>query len=337
MLPADRAMPGHTTIPHELRLPDPTRPDLPEQAYTIHQRFESAGNPVGFRFHLSGVVCLEEVCEPLDVILYWDAFGRFKKLVTPPGKPLTKNEHEPFTENDYQMLDRLLRNPHTVLADYTYKDIAFPPDAVDGVSGATPTTVQAVVVPGAAYTSWVLWHWVNGALPPLLRAFTQASTSPDFYAEQLGSDDPDALFYTLQWLAEETFHDARMYDALLDVLSASSDIITELALKAISQHAPSADRLHQDIARIAGQRSSSVHQLLAYLEKASPLSIETLEILAQAIPSLDALDALDAFEIFEQNQTTSTQLVAMVAQLTDHDDPFLAHRARAYVKQHQRK
>ena len=42
-------------------------------------------------------VCLDDVCKLVEVTLYWDEIGYYKRLEYPKGKPLTKLEHEPFT------------------------------------------------------------------------------------------------------------------------------------------------------------------------------------------------------------------------------------------------
>ena len=64
-------------------------------------------------------VCLDDVCKLVEVTLYWDAIGYYKRLEYPKGKPLTKLEHEPFTPDDYKKLDSILKDRTSILNDHS--------------------------------------------------------------------------------------------------------------------------------------------------------------------------------------------------------------------------
>jgi hypothetical protein len=119
-------------------------------------------------------VCIDGLCKPLFIELYWDLLGAYIGFAVNPKEPLTKFDHELFTSENYQKLDALLLDPHSVLERKTMDDlqdkslqsdkqITFKGKEVDAVSGATKKEIKASVVEGALYSCYTLWHLVHGA------------------------------------------------------------------------------------------------------------------------------------------------------------------------------
>src|SRR3546814_14154735 len=59
----------------------------------------------------------------LKVSLYWNVTGRFLGIELPPGEFLSKSDHEPFTLSEYYRMHRLLDDPMSPLAAYSFKKL----------------------------------------------------------------------------------------------------------------------------------------------------------------------------------------------------------------------
>ena len=81
---------------------------------------------------------------------------------------MSKFDHEPFSQEEYEELDQLLADPFLPLGNYTFEELVKRPDTVsqsmDGVSGATMKDVLEYIVPGAAYTTHKLWNLIHGPI-----------------------------------------------------------------------------------------------------------------------------------------------------------------------------
>jgi len=179
---------------YELALLDPVYPEHPAQTYTVVLELNAQGFPDQYRLLLQTGVCLDQTCKRLSVTLFWDALGKYLRMEYPENIPLTKNDHEEFSQQDYDQLEAIMHDRGSILGVYPLADFighrAVSAVDVDAVSSATLTEVRHAVVPGAAYTSWVLWHRANGEIPEHLRALTLKHSSVDYLLHCLRSSDP---------------------------------------------------------------------------------------------------------------------------------------------------
>ena len=137
-------------------------------------------------------VCNTGECLPVKIKIYWDLNGNYKRFAMPEGEILTKLDHVPFDDYDYDLLDEILRrenDPRTAefkdhiaepvkhnkdsdATDISYsepspgmssKKFVFMDkhDMVDGITGSTLPEQEDKFVPGALYTSYTLWGLAN--------------------------------------------------------------------------------------------------------------------------------------------------------------------------------
>lgn len=125
-------------------------------------------------------VCETGVCKPIYINLYWDLNGNYLTFDFPEDEILTKLDHVPFTEEDYLLLDEILRgaDPRTGIAEAKYSPsegagseesspapaspkIVMKIDMVDGVTGSTLPQHKDKFVPGALYTTYTIWDLAN--------------------------------------------------------------------------------------------------------------------------------------------------------------------------------
>jgi hypothetical protein len=69
---------------------------------------------------------------------------------------------------------------------------------VDAVTGATPQTIKNAVVEGAVYSSYTLWHFVNGPIKDSIAAFTLSIYSDPVARQMLTSDNYETQLFALR-------------------------------------------------------------------------------------------------------------------------------------------
>lgn len=101
---------------------------------------------IGFARKINTTTGCNSACLPIVYTAFFDKTGNYIKLVSPPG--LTKIFHQPFSAEDYSKLDLLLAiNPQV------FKQVAYPKEMTDAISGETLKEYKESVVEGAAYST----------------------------------------------------------------------------------------------------------------------------------------------------------------------------------------
>lgn len=124
-------------------------------------------------------ICLENLCNPIEIRLEWDLLGNFRNYREVAGKEITKFDHEPFEEKDHVQLRKILSDKESLLQDYLMQDLVDTTVKVysaeiDGLTAATSSTFTDRLVPGAIYTCYTLWYLVNGEIADRIRTNTEA-------------------------------------------------------------------------------------------------------------------------------------------------------------------
>ena len=69
-------------------------------------------------------VCEDNSCKPVYITLMWDLLGNYLDYKVDPKWPLTKIDHLPFSDEEYEKLHLVLADDHSILGSYTKKNIA---------------------------------------------------------------------------------------------------------------------------------------------------------------------------------------------------------------------
>ncbi len=323
-----------------LRLSDPLYPDHAAEDHAITVELDAHGFPVRYSMHLLAATCFDGKCQPLDVTLHWDAIGRYDGFDVDPTRPLTRKEHDPFTEADYRRLDEVLGNPHSSLGDHPLHYFvpavkhAHGADDVDGVSGATPTALLDAVVPGAAYSSWVLWHWVHGDIVGQLQARTRASGNDTLLMHFLSARDSGFVTFALDELLKRDALTPAFEQACYQVLEDGGRANCERALRALASAPSDAATVQGRIIRLYGRNGGSSRLILAYLEalpEAPPVIWEQLAAQLSAVSSYRDLD--DVLKLLQARASDLQPVRLQIQKLTQHADRFVAMRAREFLDQ----
>jgi hypothetical protein len=173
---------------------------------------DSVQLPAGYQAVVNMEVCDDTLCARLILKLNWDLAGNYSGFDTLPGNPLTKFDHEKFTPENYRKLDQILKDRNSALRvlekeDLVDQSIRVKATTVDAFTGATPATIKKSVVEGAVYTSYSLWHLVNGILCDSIRAFTLLVYSEAISERLLKSGNYESQLFALKQMNAPDFEE----------------------------------------------------------------------------------------------------------------------------------
>ncbi len=320
----------------QIPLHDPLKPDEPAIDFRVELILDADGFPLEYRMPLFTGVCLDGLCKPLQADLFWDALGNYTRLEYDDA-PLTKGDHKPFTDADYDRLDQILKDRWSILGTHPLDYFLVKPAdrsklEVDGITAATPLSVKDAVVDQAANTSWALWHWVNGSIVDRLHAETVARVDDDYLLHGLKSDDSMLVGFALEQLGEKGLDDPRHHEACFHIMENSGRTNCELALELLAESADDPVEVQGRLIALIGRNGGSSRLILSYFEKLSdPDPVVWVELAKQlkAITGYRDLDA--AFALLEKHASGLSEVRALVSPLADSEDPFVAHRAEEFM------
>jgi hypothetical protein len=334
---------GLKKVVHKLELVDPVSPDTPPRSHEVIQSQDKSGFPVGYSLSFETHVCNDDQCLPVEVTMKWDALGYYTRLTYPPGRPLTKKEHIPFTVADYAKLDRILKDRSSILKTWTLAFLDKPLDpagastgivGVDAMTAPTPTTVRDSVIEDAAYTSWALWRWANGEIVPKLRKITEQSCTPEYLKHLLAAEDRRHVDFALSYVIEHHPSDTLFVKDVVRILeNGEREQITQ-TLAFLEKAIPDKQKLHaQLIDSCVRMRAADSPIILQRLAREPNLPPATLEALTGHLSKLPYFPIHLILRMLEQRKFTSEKTIANVAALLDGDDFFVARRAYEHLAQ----
>ena len=323
-----------------LSVSDPLYPKRPAETCAIDLGLGEHGFPARYSLHLFAATCFDGKCKPLDVTLHWDAIGRYAGLDATPGRPLSRKEHDPFTKADYERLDEILGNPHSILGRHPLelfvpvKAPAAHAHGVDAVTTATPASMRSAVVPGAAYSSWVLWRWVHGEIVDQLQARTRELCDDALLMHFLNSRDSGLVAFALDLLVERDTLSPAFEEACYRVLEDGGRANCERALRALCSSPSDPATVQGRILGLYGRNGGSSRLILKYLEELPDATPEIWAQLAAQVSAVTGYRDLDgALKLLKRRAPEAPAVRKEIQKLERHADQHVAMRAREFLRQ----
>lgn len=218
---------------------------------TIKICSNSSQIPFRYEADINMPVCDDTLCANVILQIYWDLAGNYAGFDTIPGFPLTKFDHKKFTTVDYKKLDQILKNRNSMLRilnkeDLVDKSVKVKSETVDAVTGATPQTVKKSVVEGAVYSSYSLWHFVNGAIKTNFVNFTLNIYSEPISRQMLLSDNYETQLFALRKWSETDYESQS--DLLFQIIWHSVPLVKANAITKTPLPFKSSEKNHQFVA-----------------------------------------------------------------------------------------
>ncbi|MBV6642498.1 MAG: hypothetical protein KI791_17400 [Cyclobacteriaceae bacterium] len=169
----------------------------------IYETYDHEGLLDGYGAHVTTPVCNTGLCYEAELDFYWDVLGNFRDFEILPDKPLTKLDHVPFEDSDYERLKAILltKSPsfiHLRRDELVVTPFDTDPQDVDAVGGATLKHIEKDMVEGAIYTCYTLWHIANGDINFQMQEHTIQNLEKDLLGKMLDSDNVDAHYFAAE-------------------------------------------------------------------------------------------------------------------------------------------
>ena len=337
MLSVQTSLAAGDSVVYQMILTDPVKPDTVYLPHTVVLGFDEYGFPDKYKLSLFIDVCLQKICKPLTVTLFWNTLGEYEYLEYPEHLPFTKYNHKSFSPDDYRRLDEILRNRNSILGKHPLsffeKQFTRDPARVDAVTSATPQAIMDAVVEEAAYTSWALWHWANGEIPGHLLQNTIGICSDDYLLHCLDSEDPRFVRFGLNQVAQMDPVDPSFREKCFYILEHGGQANFKLALQVVTNAPDDTIRMHRELVRRIGMNAGSSQLIISYFENL-PLVAPVIweDMAARLIHVSSYYDIFTTLMLLEKRAGNSEAVRAQVAKLINSDDLNISRRAEEFLE-----
>ncbi|WP_073097495.1 hypothetical protein [Cyclobacterium lianum] len=192
--------------------------------YELFVLEDAEGRDMQYMAEIFTPVCHTNKCYPVYINFYWDLLGNYRHFEMPEGEILTKLDHIPFEDSDYEKLQAILSNERSILGNYSISDLVVSTstaesNGVDAVTGATSKTIQSEVISGAVYSCYTLWHLAHGTLSAATKAHTVANHSDDTLIRFLESGHHPYQYWAFEQIRDrDAEDDPRFAGPLLEII-----------------------------------------------------------------------------------------------------------------------
>ncbi|WP_247235655.1 hypothetical protein [Telluribacter sp. SYSU D00476] len=273
----------------------------------VDMAYSPSGKPHYYTSHVRTPVCKDTLCYLVVIDLYWDLLGNFQKYEVPSDKPLTKFDHDPFTEEDHKKLSAILANKTSLLRDYDMKalvddQVKRSSSVVDATTGATSTTIRDEVVGGALYTTHTLWHIVNGPVARQILEHTEARFTDSLLVQMLRSDQFQYQFYALNRIPSGAMNTYLPH--LVRLVEAGDSYVPYFAIEKLPGEVWKQARWQKELASLVGRVDFEMQNELLNKLKEVPLQAATLDALTQHTKKLTDQQVIRVLGLLRTNQTS---------------------------------
>ncbi len=302
----------------------------------IDLHYNNRGLPQQYVSHVVTPVCKDGLCYLMVIDIYWDLLGNFHKYELQEDHPLTKFDHVEFTEEDHKKMKKILSNKDSFLRFYSLENLIDPTetresDVVDGESGATHKSLQSDVVSGAVFSTYVLWHIVNGPIAQKIIKHTEDRFDDGLMVQLLGSDNYHYQYYALNRITEA--NNSNYLPQIIRLISEGTAYVPYFAVEKIPIESwESPDDQAKIISLIKGLNFEMQNELLNRIT-AAHLHENALNVLISTMEELKESQQIKALNIVAKNKTRiSDKSKSQLLKLLKHPNKEIASQANSILK-----
>ena len=303
---------------------------------TIYLRKTKDNIPLHYFKKVIGEVCYDDECRLLDIVVYWNITGRYLGFELPKGEFLSKYDHDPFSENEYQRLHTLLADSSIPLDAVSFEKLVEQPQieegTVDAVSGATSKSVADMVVKGAAYTTYKLWNIVNGPTMDIVSKLTEKHLTPTLIYRILQSPDISDRLWALNRMDTLNVLTPQLEDTLLEIISSDDFYLSYSAINAINViHLKSVELQQGLFANYPKANHSIQTALLKKLIEAPFLSSEIIQDSRVLLPQLNGQQLNDLLQLYTKHKVHDTKTYSEVTKILKNQNKYISKKAYSFL------
>lgn len=312
---------------------------------TLYAHLSSTGAPVFFSRNVVTSVCFDDKCRLLDVILYWNPTGRYLGFELPEEEFLSKQDHEPFTDEEYLRLNELLSDPFLPLGNYSYNEIViggleedtsdsqYVDEEIDGLSSATSKFILDFVVEGAAYTTYKLYHLIYGSTSRLIKQWTIGDFNAEYITLLLESENLSDVLWTLEQLEGKLDQYPEISPLVFDFIKSSEFSLSEKAIQTINPQNLSSQSFQTDLIALFPQMDSGKKKWILDLFKEAPIvHEETKTFFNESILDLEVPLIVLLLEVYQNQKMYDAASLEKVRLLSNSDNNYLAQKAQQFLE-----
>lgn len=303
----------------------------------VYLRFDDRGGPDTYYCHVNTPVCEEGLCKLMVIDVYWDLLGNFLRYELPAGEALTKLDHQEFTPEDHEQLKRILSDRGSILRDYPASDLVdtrivkTSNKNVDAVSSATRVDVKDAVVGGAVYSTYVLWHIVNGPIASRIVAHARPMLTRERVEKMFYSSNFYYQYHALNSISPE---DSVKYLAeIIHLVKNGESYIPYFAIEKVPASAWEATSCQQALMDHFRYADFELQNFILNRVEKIPLSPEALEVFISAIGDLRTSQMVKALAVVQNNTRRLGEASwGRLVKLKDHPDKEIAAAVRKILE-----
>lgn len=311
--------------------------EIEKKDVTLYQYISDKGFPVYYSRNVHTGVCYDNQCKPLNITLYWNPTGRYLGFELPENEFLSKDDHVPFTEEEYIRLNMLLSDPKLPLGGFTYNQIAAKNKAalysVDGVSGATSKDVLEYVIKGSAYTTYTIYELVYGSTQSEVEAWTNQVLTDEFLEDILTESPYQDKLWGIDLIQGRLSHFPQSRDVILDLMGAEDFSLAEKCLNSLIVEDLIAEEVQIKLMdEFRNFDFGMKSRTLGLLKNAHFISPEVVEKLNNDLEKMEVPIVSGILDIYTNKGIKDSKTIAAVRKISDSENRYLAKKADDYMK-----
>lgn len=304
---------------------------------TLFQIRSSSGLPLAYYKKIYTGVCFDNECRMLDIVLYWNITGRYLGFELPEGEFLSKFDHEPFTESEYERLHGLLADLLSPLGMYAYNELAPKPpveeEEVDGITSATSKDILEYVVEGAAFTTYTLRTLVYGPIQDEVESLTRQALSEELVLKILESPDVSDRIWALGQVRDHLELTPALRVAILNFIDDDNYSLAERAVHAIGSGELESNALQMLLLEKFYQSDYGLQKLiLDKLKEAPQLDAKVTADLAQNLKKWEGGLLSNVLDLYIAQKVYDIETCRMVSELLQNENRYISQKAFNFLE-----
>jgi len=307
---------------------------ITDDTLTIY--YSTTSQPEAFSRNIYTAVCIDSLCRPVDITLYWEVTGKYLGYSLPPGEELTKREHVPFLEGDYKRLSEILSDSTSQLGYYSPEEIHPAKQIVkksDGITGATLPDLSPWIVPEAAYTSYTIWHLTYGATRDSIMNYTKKNLlSNQLLTNILQNKDPYNQIMALRWISESDMNVNQFIEPALTILQSGNYQSSRQALKFLKLSGIDKERLQKESIKLLESEEFRIKNLaIEYIRESEKLTRPVAQELMNHINSDNYYLVNVILSLLEKRTNPNSEDQLKLSTLLDSKNENVANRVYYFL------
>ena len=292
--------------------------------------------PLNYYKNIETGVCFDKECRPLKITVYWNITGRYLGFELKKDEFLSKHDHEPFVEIEYERLNELLADSSLPFASISFENLIEAPksetDEVDAISGATTENVAKIVVKGAAYTTYKLWNIIYGPTMDLVSELTEEQLKPNLINMILMSPDISDRIWALDRIDQTIELSPKLMSSLLGFISGDDFYLAYNALEAIDAVHLNSATLQIRLFSIYTEANPSIKNgIVKKLMGAPFLSPEIVTTSRTLLEHLNGQQLGEFLKLYSKYSINDVKTCREISKILENENRYISQKAYQFL------